>query len=72
MMTTTPQTSFDPGDRLVSPAELARFLGVPVATIYQYRYRGEGPPGFKVGRHVRYRWADVEGWLHANRDRPRR
>ncbi len=68
----TARASFDPDDRLVSPAELANFLGVPVATIYQYRYRGEGPPGFRVGRHVRYRWGDVEAWLHANRDRPRR
>lgn len=70
-MGTSARTSFDPDERLVSPAELARFLSVPVATIYQYRYRGEGPPGFKVGRHVRYRWSDVEAWLHASRD-PRR
>ncbi|MFO7547989.1 MAG: helix-turn-helix domain-containing protein [Acidimicrobiia bacterium] len=38
-------------------------LGVPVATIYAWRYRREGPPGFKVGKHVRYRWRDVEEWI---------
>lgn len=45
-MTTTARANFDPDERLVSPAELARFLSVPVATIYQYRHRGDGPPGF--------------------------
>ncbi|HVR79667.1 MAG TPA: helix-turn-helix domain-containing protein [Acidimicrobiia bacterium] len=43
--------------------ELARYLGVPVGTLYQWRYRREGPPGFRVGRHVRYRWQDVEDWI---------
>lgn len=55
---------------LVSPKELAAHLGMPVATIYQWRYRGEGPPGFKFGNHVRYRWADVEAWIAAHADRP--
>lgn len=50
-------------DRLVSPAELGDYLGVPVQTIYQWRHRGGGPPGYRVGRHVRYRWSDVQGWL---------
>lgn len=50
-------------DKLMSPTELAEFLDVPVATIYQWRTRGEGPRGVRVGRHVRYRPADVERWL---------
>lgn len=50
-------------DRLLTVQELSDYLGVPVATLYQWRYRGEGPPGFRVGRHVRYRWSDVEGWI---------
>lgn len=29
----------DRNDRLLSPAELAEYLGVPVQTIYQWRYR---------------------------------
>jgi predicted DNA-binding transcriptional regulator AlpA len=36
---------------------------VPVATLYAWRYHREGPPGFRVGRHVRYRWTDVEEWI---------
>lgn len=50
-------------DRLLTVQELAEYLGVPVATLYQWRYRREGPPGFRVGRHVRYRRADVEDWI---------
>lgn len=49
--------------RLLSVLELADYLGVPVATLYQWRHRREGPPGFRVGRHVRYRWSDVEDWI---------
>lgn len=48
---------------LLTPDTLAEFLGVPVATVYRWRTRGVGPRGLKVGRHVRYRRADVEAWL---------
>jgi excisionase family DNA binding protein len=54
--------------RLLSPHEVAAFLGVPLQTIYGWRYRGEGPPGYRVGRHVRYRVDDVERWLEDRRD----
>jgi len=50
-------------DRLLSVKDLADYLGVPVATLYQWRYRREGPPGFRVGRHIRYRPTDVEAWI---------
>lgn len=41
---------------------------VPVATLYGWRHRGEGPPGYRVGRHVRYRRAEVEKWLTTQAD----
>lgn len=50
-------------DRLLTVQELSEYLGVPVATLYKWRYQRQGPPGFRVGRHVRYRWNDVEQWL---------
>ena len=55
-------------DRLLNVEDLADYLGVPVATLYQWRYRGEGPPGFRVGRYIRYRWADVEAWIERQLD----
>jgi len=55
-------------DRLWSVADLARYLGVPVQTIYAWRHRGEGPPAHRVGRYLRYRSSDVERWLAERRD----
>ncbi|GBD83814.1 helix-turn-helix domain protein [bacterium BMS3Abin02] len=52
-------------DRLLSAAELADYLGVPIATIYAWRHRRQGPPGFRAGRHLRYRLADVQRWITA-------
>jgi predicted DNA-binding transcriptional regulator AlpA len=51
------------GGPIVTPGQLADFLGVPVATLYAWRYTGDGPPGFRVGRHLRYRWSDIEAWI---------
>jgi excisionase family DNA binding protein len=48
---------------LASPEDVAEYLGVPVKTVYRWRYHHTGPKGIRVGRHVRYRWADVEKWL---------
>lgn len=50
-------------ERLVDVHELAAYLGVPVKTLYAWRYRREGPPAFRVGRHLRYRWRDVQMWI---------
>jgi excisionase family DNA binding protein len=50
-------------DRLLTVRELAEYLAVPVTTLYQWRYRSEGPTGFRVGRHLRYRWSEVEAWI---------
>ncbi len=52
-----------PRDQLLTVKELADYLGVPVATLYQWRYRREGPPGFRVGRYLRYRRSDIERWI---------
>ncbi|HKT05199.1 MAG TPA: helix-turn-helix domain-containing protein [Rugosimonospora sp.] len=49
-----------PRKRLATPEEVAEYYGVPVATLYQWRARGRGPKSSKIGRHVRYRWEDVD------------
>lgn len=58
-------------ERLLTVADVADLLGVPVRTVYEWRYKGEGPRGHKVGRYVRYRREAVERWLdeHADQDR---
>ncbi len=50
-------------DRLLTVEDLAEYLSVPVATLYAWRYRRQGPPGFRVGRHVRFRRSDVDDWI---------
>jgi excisionase family DNA binding protein len=53
---------------MLSPEQLAEYLDVPKATVYRWRTRGGGPRGIRVGRHVRYRVADVEAWLDSHAD----
>jgi excisionase family DNA binding protein len=53
-------------ERLWSVEETARFLGLPVATVYQHNHKKTGPRSYKVGRHRRYDPADVMAWLEAH------
>jgi excisionase family DNA binding protein len=50
-------------DRLWTPVEVAAYLGVPVQTLYQWRRKRTGPPGRRVGRHLRYDPAAVRAWF---------
>jgi excisionase family DNA binding protein len=52
----------------LSVAELAERWDVPESTIYGWRYKGTGPVGLKIGRHVRYPLAAVEAWEAEQRD----
>ncbi|MEX2551527.1 MAG: helix-turn-helix domain-containing protein [Actinomycetota bacterium] len=49
--------------RLLCVAELAELLQVPVATIYRWRHKREGPAAIRIGRYVRFDPADVSRWL---------
>lgn len=60
-----PATNQEP---LIEPTELAARIKIPLATLYQWRSKGVGPPSFKIGRHVRYRVVDVEQWLEEQRE----
>lgn len=51
---------------MLSPPELADYFRVPLASVYRWRVTGTGPRGIRIGKHVRYRRADVEAWLEAN------
>jgi excisionase family DNA binding protein len=60
-------------EKLLTPRELADELQVPLASVYDWRYRGVGPAAIRVGKHLRYRREDVDRWLEAQRDlRPTR
>ncbi|WP_435062054.1 helix-turn-helix transcriptional regulator [Amycolatopsis thermoflava] len=49
--------------KLLSIEDLADYLGVPKGTLYQWRTKGYGPPGRRVGKYVRYRPEDVDAWI---------
>lgn len=49
-------------DRLWSVEDVSAYLGVPVKTLYQWKWRGEGPPVRKIGRHLRYDPRAVKVW----------
>ncbi len=53
---------------LISITDVSELLGIPVATLYRWRYLGEGPPGYRIGRHVRYRRSAVEAWIEQQAD----
>lgn len=52
-------------DKLMTPREVADYLGRSVGALAQLRYLGNGPAYIKHGNVVRYRWEAIEGWLAA-------
>lgn len=59
-------------DRLLTAAEVAEYLGLSMSALYSARYAGNDlPPAFKLGGRLRYRKAEVDGWLEAQREQPR-
>jgi excisionase family DNA binding protein len=56
-------------DKLLSLTDLSEILGIPVHTLYRWRHNGDGPAGYWVGLHVRYRREAVEAWLQQQADK---
>jgi excisionase family DNA binding protein len=56
---------------LLTPEDVAARLAVPVATLYAWRSRGEGPTWFRIGRHLRTTEGDLAAWLALQRERDR-
>ena len=62
------------GERLLSLTDVSEMLGIPVHTLYRWplyrwRHNGNGPAGYRVGRHVGYRREAVEAWLEQQADK---
>ncbi|HEV3365538.1 MAG TPA: helix-turn-helix domain-containing protein [Acidimicrobiia bacterium] len=55
-------------DHLMTIEEVGAYLQVPVKTLYDWRHKGCGPRGMRVGRYVRYRRSEVDAWLDSCRD----
>ena len=69
-MTTAHRTATDTphaGDDLLSMAEVADLVRVPVATLRYWRHLGTGPHSF---RSVRYWRSEVHRWLEDQTNHP--
>jgi excisionase family DNA binding protein len=50
-------------ERLWGVKDVAEYLGIPVQTIYQWRTKSYGPPGRRIGKHVRFVPEEVRAWV---------
>lgn len=49
--------------RYLTPEDLAAMFSVPIETVYAWRRKRTGPPGFRIGKHIRYDPAAVHTWV---------
>jgi hypothetical protein len=54
---------------LLDTEQAARFLGLAVRTMQNWRVRGEGPAFLRVGRSVKYAPHEIAIWLNSRRFR---
>ncbi|MER7787925.1 helix-turn-helix domain-containing protein [Streptomyces sp. NPDC097640] len=50
-------------DRYLTPDDIADLFEVPLETVYQWRKKRIGPPGFRIGKYVRYDPADIRRYV---------
>lgn len=58
----------DASVEMLTTAEVAEILRMPVSTLRYWRHRGNGPRAMKVGRRVLYEAADVRSFFEGQRD----
>ncbi|KFK85412.1 DNA-binding protein [Streptomyces sp. JS01] len=60
-----PSTTLHPGlpDHYLMPGDIAALLTVPLETVYAWRKERTGPPGFRIGKHLRYDPGAVHDWI---------
>jgi hypothetical protein len=52
-------------ERLLTPAEAARLMGISINTLAWWRRVGKGPKFHRVGRHARYAPSDLRAFVAA-------
>ncbi|MGW4250774.1 helix-turn-helix domain-containing protein [Streptomyces californicus] len=50
-------------DRYLTPDDIAKIFEVPLETVYQWRKKRTGPPGFRIGKHLRYDPVDIHAYV---------
>ncbi|AXG79654.1 helix-turn-helix domain-containing protein [Streptomyces paludis] len=61
-----PRTTLRAGlpDRYLTPDDIAEIFDVPKETVYQWSKKRTGPPGFRIGKHLRYDPTAVRTWVN--------
>lgn len=57
--------------KLMTAEEAAEYLRVPIRTLYDWRLKKTGPPALRVGKFLRFREVDLEGWISERLDAER-
>lgn len=55
-------------DQWLSTLEVAEMFRVPEATVRHWRNTGTGPPGARLGKHVRYQLSAILKWAEDRTD----
>ena len=58
-------------DPVMNVKEAARFLGIPPTTLRYYAKRGL-VPNFRLGRHWKFRFSELNAWARAKTEKPQR
>ncbi len=56
--------------RLMSHVEAATYLNIPPETLHQWNYRGVGPRSYKIGKHRKYRLAELDAFIETRASSP--
>lgn len=51
----------------LTTAEVGELIRRPAETLRYWRWRGEGPPSFKIGRRVLYDRDELKAWIDAQK-----
>lgn len=60
------EPKIDPNQMLIE-VQVADLVCQSVRTLQKWRVTGQGPAFYKLGQSVRYRYAEVQGWIASRR-----
>ena len=55
-------------DRYLTADDIAVMFKVPKETVYQWRKKRIGPPGFRIGKYIRYDPTDVHAYVTSRKN----
>jgi excisionase family DNA binding protein len=53
-----------------SSKEVCEYLGISLNTLRYWQYMGTGPRSYRMGRHRKYKPADVRAWAERRVEEP--